>query len=66
MLYFMLGDATDLPLEPRLSLSPASRTRLARYFVGLATRYAACMAVLAADPVYAAGPANIGLLQRFA
>ena len=62
----MIGDAPDLPLEPRLRLPPASRARLARYLACLATRYNACLAVLDSDPVYAAGPASVGLLQRFA
>ena len=62
----MIGDAPDLPLEPRLCLPPTARARLARYLACLALRYNACMAVLDSDPVYAAGTASAGLLQRFA
>ena len=66
LLHFMISDALELTLEPPLRLAPATRTRLARYLACLASRYAACMAVLDSDPVYTDGPANVGLLQRFA
>lgn len=65
LLHFMISDAAELPLEPRLCLLPATRARLSRYLACLATRYNACLAVLYSDPVYAAGPASVGLLQRF-
>ena len=65
LLYFIIRDASELPLEPRLCLSPATRARLARYLACLAMRYNACMAVLDSDPVYASSPASMGLLQRF-
>lgn len=64
MLLFMLTDAPDMALEPRLRLTTPTRARLARYLAAIAGRYAACTAVLQGGPSYSV--ADVGLLQRFA
>jgi len=64
VLLFMLTDAPDMALEPRLRLNGPTRARLARYLGAIAGRYAACAAVLEGGPSYSI--ASVGLLQRFA
>ena len=46
LLYFIFAEGSELPLEPKLVLSPADTIRLQRYTASIAIRHQDCLARL--------------------